>query len=435
MQTDEYLIDKARKLYEDKTGWGDSSQWTNQDFIILSERIQEYTGVPISHVTLKRLWGKVKYDSLPNTHTLDTLVQYLGYNSWREFKSNNGNGSALKEEIKEIELNSNIAKPQVAVVPKPKRKIPVTPILITGASLMVAVLIMYIKWWDPTVKKNEYTFSSKKIVSVGVPNSVVFNYDATKSPYDSVVIQQSWDKHLQVKVSKWQHQHTSIYYLPDYYKAKLIVGGKIVSMHRLLIKSDGWLPIIMQDPVPIYFSRKDAIHNGKLSLTAAQIESRNIRMQPSPPTVLFSDVTDFGEIYSDDFSFETSLKNDYREGAAACQNTTIYILCEGTAIAIPLCAKGCVSNLNLLFTGFFASGKEQDLSAFGVDFDSFVKVKVASKNGKAIIYVNDKPVYTVSKDIIKSKIVGFDMIFQGTGSIDYVKLSNSKINYEDDFDQ
>jgi len=94
MNTLELLIEKTIKLYESNTGWGDSNEWTNQDFVMLSEKIQERTGVALSHVTLKRIWGKVKYDSLPSTHTLDTLVQFLGYESWRDFRSRNGNGTA-----------------------------------------------------------------------------------------------------------------------------------------------------------------------------------------------------------------------------------------------------------------------------------------------------------------------------------------------------
>src|ERR1700710_3032449 len=99
MHNDEFYIDKAKKLFEINTGWGDSGDWTNQDFVILSEKIQEKTGVALSHVTLKRVWGKVKYDSIPNTHTLDTLVQFLGYESWRQFKSQNGNGTVLTETL------------------------------------------------------------------------------------------------------------------------------------------------------------------------------------------------------------------------------------------------------------------------------------------------------------------------------------------------
>lgn len=94
MNTVELLIEKTIKLYESNTGWGDSDEWTNQDFVILSEKIQERTGEALSHVTLKRVWGKVKYNSLPTTHTLDTLVQFLGYENWRAFRTQNGNGTA-----------------------------------------------------------------------------------------------------------------------------------------------------------------------------------------------------------------------------------------------------------------------------------------------------------------------------------------------------
>jgi len=282
MQTDEILIEKTIKLFESNTGWGDSTEWTNQDFVILSEKIQERTGVALSHVTLKRVWGKVKYDSLPNTHTLDTLVQFLGYENWRDFKSQNGNGKAAKDNVAEIIANGHHP---IVKVPPVKKKIALKSIAVVAAVAALIILIFSINKTAPKIISSDYSFSSKKVVSEGVPNSVIFSYNATKSPYDSVVIQQSWDKTLAVKVSKDQHQHTSIYYYPDYYKAKLIVGGKIVSMHRLLIKSNGWVPIVALKPVPVYFSKAEATVNGKFGLSVSQIESKNIKMQPSPPYV------------------------------------------------------------------------------------------------------------------------------------------------------
>jgi ketosteroid isomerase-like protein len=102
MNNDEFLIEKTIALFESKTGWGNSADWTNRDFMLLSEKIQERTRVALSHVTLKRIWGKVKYDSLPNTHTLDTLVQFLGYENWRDFKSQNGNGAPGAITLKQI---------------------------------------------------------------------------------------------------------------------------------------------------------------------------------------------------------------------------------------------------------------------------------------------------------------------------------------------
>ena len=90
------------------------------------------------------------------------------------------------------------------------------------------------------------------------------------------------------------------------------------------------------------------------------------------PPVWFSNVRDFGEIYSDHFTFETSVRNDYAEGSAACQLTRIYLLLRrDRQSGSPLCAKGCISTTDLYFTYFYTSGKREDLSNFGVDFSKF----------------------------------------------------------------
>jgi len=86
---DEGLILQVKRLYEQKTGWGDSESWSNEDFLELSEMIFDQTGIALSHVTLKRIWGKVRYESLPRTYTLNTIVRFLGYRSWREFRVRN----------------------------------------------------------------------------------------------------------------------------------------------------------------------------------------------------------------------------------------------------------------------------------------------------------------------------------------------------------
>ena len=431
----EELIETLKQQYETATGWGDSRGWTNQDFINLSEQIRERTGVTLSHVTLKRIWGKVKYDSLPNTYTLDTLANFIGFSGWRSFVAThqkNRNGVATLEDVV-LEPQPGQAKPVVTDGHKNQRKT-LLP-LFAIATIVTALVVTYlsIKRTPPAIIFSDYTFSSKTVVTQGLPNSVIFNYDATKAPGDSVIIQQSWDKKLQQKVSKNQHQYTSIYYYPDYYRAKLIVNNQLVKQHNLLIRSNGWVSAVTLRPVPVYFDSVDVIKNGKMGISAQQIKNKNIQMEPTPPGVFFGNVKDFGPIYSDDFVFETSLKNDYHEGAAACQQTHIYILCQGTAIGIPLCAKGCVSDVDFVFTDFFKSGKTHDLSIFGVDFSKYIKVRVESHNGVGKVYLDDKLVYTVDKYITRTKIIGIEYSFQGTGSVDYVKLSNGKVNYEDNF--
>lgn len=428
MPVQEPLITELIKQYETHTGWGDSATWTNQDFINLSDKIHEKTGASISHVTLKRIWGKVKYESLPNTYTMDTLVQFLGYENYRVFSQRYNTPQQMPK-----------AEPLPPVTETRRKRAKSLPFALGLLTLVLILLVVIIasrvehEKPSAAIRDSDYSFSSKTVVTSGLPNTVVFNYDAKKAPGDSVAIQQSWDKHLRVNVSKNEHQHTSIYYFPDFYYAKLIVGGRIVKQHELLIKSNGWLPVVEREPVPVYYKKEDAIVGGKLSLSQKQIEERNINMQPSPPHVIYTDVEDFGEIYSDDFTFETSIKNNYHEGAAACQQSTVYILCKGTAIWIPFSTRGCVSNLDMYFAGYQASGKQTDLSMFGVDFKDYIPLKITSHAGKAEVFVNNKLVYTIDKTIDRAKIIGFVYRFEGTGGIDYVRLKNDKVNYDEEF--
>jgi hypothetical protein len=477
MYTDDSLIRQVKKMFEEKTGWGNCEDWTNQDFLQLSELIRDQTGITISHVTLKRIWGKVKYDSLPNTHTLNTLAQFLGYDNWRDLAAKNPPipiakipsihirtplppdsqpttpaPAASPGSPPEVPANANASAP--VADSQPTTPVPTTPVpaappvaetpakptpnrrktwLFAIPLLVILLVLLFLHGQQPAPQPNDFKFSSKKVVSSGLPNSVVFDYDASRSPDDSVIIQQSWDTSRRVKVSKNDHQYTSVYYYPEYYHATLQVHGRVVKTHSLLIKSNGWLPLVEQDPVPVYFKKEEAIHDGRISLSLDQIRGKNIPLQPSVPTVLFANVGDFGEIYTDHFVFETSLRNTYAEGSAACQITRIYLLCEGSAIWVPLCAKGCISNIDLYFTYFYTSGKREDLSAFGVDFRNDVKLRIESDSGQAKILINNQLAYTVPRHIIRTKIVGIDFAFQGTGSVDYVYLSNGKTSYRDDF--
>ena len=104
-------------------------------------------------------------------------------------------------------------------------------------------------------------------------------------------------------------------------------------------------------------------------------------------------------------------------------------------VSIPLSAKGCISDNNLFCLGHYLKGNENDLSGFGVDFSQFVKVRLEVMNGQAKFFVDDKMVYHISDINLSSKIKGIVYRFQGTGSVDWIKLSkgNHEIVYEDQF--
>jgi hypothetical protein len=89
MLSETELILYCRKLIETELSWGLSDRWSNQDFERLSGMIMERTQAKLSVSTLKRIWGKVRYDSLPTVTTLNVMANYVGYTSWRDFVAAN----------------------------------------------------------------------------------------------------------------------------------------------------------------------------------------------------------------------------------------------------------------------------------------------------------------------------------------------------------
>jgi hypothetical protein len=415
LETDDIALEKCKSKIEQELGWGDSSRWHTKDYETLSARIHDRTAITLSVATLKRLWGKIRYDSKPTPTTLNTLAQYLGYENWRSFR---------------VSEEANRRKHVVAEVKKPARKgmwlIPVAVLLI--------VSLLFISKKDKKLDPTLFSFTSKKVVDFGVPNTVVFDYDATAaSDNDSILVQQSWDTRLSRPVKRDQRQHTSVYYIPGFFEAKLVVNKQIVKEHNLIIKTDGWLPLVEQEGTPVYFKSTEVIHDGVLQLPIETIQSSNIQLQPVAPWTAYYNVRDFGELTSDDLVFETALKNDYKSGSNPCQYAEIRLQFEGPAVLIPLSAKGCVSNIGIADT----DGTKQDLSAFGSDFNDWVNVKCVIKDKIAEIFVNNASAIRLKVTGGRAKMVEIGYRFKGSGSVDFVKLSNNsgKIFYDEDFTQ
>src|SRR5688572_30188554 len=99
LETDDTVIQKCLLLIEAELGWGESKEWSTRDFEMLSSRIMEKTHVQLSVVTLKRVWGRIRYESKPTATTLDTLAKYIGFESWRAFKQS-GKISDAAEQIR-----------------------------------------------------------------------------------------------------------------------------------------------------------------------------------------------------------------------------------------------------------------------------------------------------------------------------------------------
>jgi hypothetical protein len=149
--------------------------------------------------------------------------------------------------------------------------------IIIGVFLLITIVICFslLNISARRLDLQAVTFSSKP-VTLGLPNTVIFKYDASHSNADSVFIQQSWDPKKRIKVDPQLHEFTSTYYLPGYYRAKLILNDSIIREHDVKIETDGWMGMLENGDIPIYLSNKQFQEGRSMSLDENDLRDLNV---------------------------------------------------------------------------------------------------------------------------------------------------------------
>ncbi len=440
LQNEQGHMEQYKLLVEEKLNWGNSADWRHHDFETLSRKIFEETGVLLSSTTLKRIWGKLKYDSIPNSNTLNALASFIGYENWLEFRTTIASahaGSQAENGLDDFHLQ-NGHEPTKSVVGKKKRFFNWAAF----ALLVVTVLIFALgfilnknkKELLPT-KLSNVTFTSTPVAE-GIPNTVVFKYDVSQLHTNEVAIQQSWDRRLRFNVDANRNEATMTYYYPGYFRAKLLVDGQVVKEHDLYLKTDGWLATLNWRPQPRYFLKEELKKEGSLGVndvTITEVQTND----DAPSVVGFHYVDNFGELISDNFTLETSFKNTYFKGNGVCQLTRIVILCSEGAMIIPFSIPGCVGDLRLVINDVVQDGKKHDLSAFGCDFSQWQKLKFEVRDREVFISLNGELVHQLSYLENAGKVAGIRFLFAGNGEVDDVRLlgAEGELVFEEMFDE
>lgn len=404
-----------RSQIESRLKWGHSEDWLNYDFEKLSLEIESKTKVVLSVTTLKRIWGKVKSSHSPAITTLNTLAQFLDYDDWRTFKQDKGIAKTKVDTFKEI--------PVTRVSHKPKRTYSTLFFAIAGVFMVPAVGIFYfLKPNDAQPNPADFEFEANKIVTQGVPNSVIFTYDASKATTDSVFIVQTWDISRRTLVPKEGSKHSAMYYYPGYFRSKLIIDNTIVKTHDIQIATDGWLCLVETENHPIYFKKEDSEKQGIIEVNDTLLSKYNVSTFPESPLLRFFNQRDLGNLMTSDFTFETTLKNEVNREINACQQVQVLIQCKDDIIIVPLVSKPCVGELYLAALGFGISSKEADLSKFGADLQQWTTVKVVGKEKLIKFYVNGIEAYSVDYPNDPTGIVGVQYRFYGEGAVKDTKF-------------
>jgi hypothetical protein len=437
MERENDLVARCREMIEKSLNWGNSENWTNQDFENLSEKIFEKTQVRLSVSTLKRIWGKVRYDSSPTPATLNVLAKFVGLENWRSFQQ------AQETQVSSLATETVSAAKLVSLPKKSYRWVAIIGVIIVGAISIYAL----VKGKAPVTEKNEVKgtgdtvnvlFTARKVTD-DLPNSVVFTYDASGFNADSVFIQQSWDPRRRQKVSQTGREHTSIYYRPGYFLAKLVINDRIKAEDVVFIKTQGWRGMIdMGGPdntPPVYLSKKEMTTTGGLGIASSTLRDKIGTPVFNERGVSFHNVREFDSLMGDAFRFDVSLRNSSTIEECICRMVEITLLTKDGAIIVPLSAKGCISKIGVLTPDGWIGGDTNDLSAFGVDFKDFEHVTVEVKNKNFEVSLNEKSILkrTLPNGSV-GEIVGIRIVFEGTGEIRDIKLSSpEKVVYEESF--
>ena len=396
------------KLIEKKLNWRPADEWRNYEFTELSEKILDATGVNLSVTTLKRIFGKVKYESLPSSATLNALAAFLGYASWMDLKSKKGlDENDVREPVQAIYKNFSLWRKLWPVA---------------AAAGIVAVLAFTFLSAKPThlvINEKDIVFTSKPLAR-GLPNSVFFKVDLKGSTPSKAVIQQSWDSTRTVTLEPGQKEATGIYYLPGYFRAKLILDGKIIREHDLFIRSEKWMATIDHRPIPTYVKEKDLESGEELSVNDKVI--KEIKKITTPTWLTYHLVKPFNDLQSDNFTLTSSIKNTYSEGPAVCKTAKIFVLCSKGAFIIPLTIPGCVSDINLKANDLYLEGKSNDLSSFSADLSDWSLIRVNVKDRELRVYLNDILIRQEKYKEDAGAIVGLRFSFLGAGAVKEIRL-------------
>ena len=122
---------------------------------------------------------------------------------------------------------------------------------------------------------------------------------------------------------------------------------------------------------------------------------------------------------------ETAIRNSYRDKWGVCQKSSIVVLGTKSAYVVPFSIVGCVSEIGIMLSDTYLSGKEHDLSSLGADFSEFRNIKIETKNKEVRIFIDGSNVFSQRYTQSLGDVVGIRFRFLGVGEVDYLTIKDA----------
>lgn len=405
-----YIV-RCLELIEQKLQWGTSREWKQRDFEQLSDLIFEKTGTRLSLSTLKRIWSGT-FSNAPQPATLNALVIFLGFESWNHFRASFRNE---ERKVTNDKVNRSWSRKKIITLG-------IAPLLaIAGVVIIYSLSFMRGDNLDENGDIVPFTY---KVLSSGVPNTVVFTFNIDSIKASRFYFQQTWNDKTRVSIPVSSKNYTSIYYYPGYHTAKLFAGNKKIAEEKVLIKTNGWEAMAYAGTtlsIPVYLN--DSINDGLLYFPVADIEKKKEGITKGDYCVRFYNIAAFDSISADDFELTARIRNSIEHGGLTCQDVRFFIFGEHKMMIIPFCSPGCVGNLNLSVSDTYIAGQNNDLSAMGINLTEWQNITLTSYRNLFNVKTNATSYKTTYKKSM-GKLMGIMIEFNGSGALDSVELRN-----------
>lgn len=409
------------------------SQMTQRDFELLSGEIENKTDTLISVSTLRRLLHG-EFSRLPQAATLNAISGYLGYKNWHEYRTSEKSNQPVSEALAaEPKTTGNLVR---YAQRRWQGRWKIIGASVFGVGILATVGFLTIS--KKVSNTEQASFSVRKMVANGIPNTVVFNYNIDDVDADSFFIQQSWDERRRFRIYKKNYTITDIYYEPGYHIAKLIANDKVIQTFDVSIPTSDWFFFakrVDNKNNPEYIKTARYIHDGKLTLTQEDLDLNHVD-QEVEKIYIYSLFPDKMEVSTDNFTMKArvrvkQIRNDF------CPHLMCEIFSQKHFYFFKSTAPGCVSEEMVGFGENFVSGKTSDLSSIALDITQWTDIEVRVRDKHVTVFFNNNKVYSSSYTQSSGFITGLAFISNGLCEIDHVEVKgvDGKIVYSNSFNE
>jgi len=409
------------------------------------------------------------------SHSRTGIALYLDYESWENFVSQNQIDDSQNISVNYINIDESFLpiflKKQSLIFDnqsfddfkeqKPNYRKYIYGFL--GVLTLLSISFLGCRFWQNRdfTRKDLNNIKFEIIKTVGIyPQSVRIKYDVSSLPNVKdieietgvgKIITASKVEGYSIVSQKITDTVSQTYFYPGIYKLALLVNKKVVKnlyhvvySQRNLWTAWGFGVAYGKDWTTNINPTNKYIKDGVFHFDSKHLFNE-IKSEDDMNNSVHVLSQDFG-VNFDSTQFETRIKNPQNEGGESCYDMRISFFDKNfNSIVAKFTTIGCTDFAMLLAgkTYFRIQNNKQkniDLDEFGVNQDEWNVFGFRVKGNVLEVFVNHKLAFKgnfVTREPFAG-LVDARITFKGTGSIDWVKISNSftgKVVYQTDFDE